>query len=584
MSILVRLIVVLVLVLSYLHPGPASSQELRFQQGDHAVVTVNVSRLRSEPTFASEMVMALESGDEVEIAGSSPESGGGVLWWEVETVAQPVTSGWIQDAHIDPIAGAPETASETASDQCWPSGVESKSEDGSPTWSQAPQMEIDPEQRYIATISTAAGDIVIELDVEHAPIAVNNFYCLASDGYYDGTEFHRVAPGFFIQGGDPTGTGEGTPGYTFENEATTGEYPPGSVAMANAAPDENGSQFFIAIDDLTGLIPDDYPVFGQVTSGMDVVQEIGAGQVEANDSGEISAPIDPVTIESIEVREVGTTIGPPIPAEGPKIGTPEAAAATPEAGPAEPETITVVSKDIFFEPAEITIEPFTPTTIVLPNEGAAAHNFSIDELGIDVDIAAGATEEVTIFAPPGTYEYYCNVPGHKEAGMVGTLVVSSDGAAVEAGQQEAPDALGNCEELEAYEADFDAAVGQAMMENPEVLALFLKFGFGEVDPATVMSELTPEEFALMGAFFADAGDALESIEPPSVADAWHQNQIEMLRLLAQFFEDIGSEGSLFAGIQSAGEIERLETEGAAALEEVASVCPEFRTWAEEEGL
>jgi hypothetical protein len=95
--------------------------------------------------------------------------------------------------------------------------------------------------------------------------------------------------------------------------------------------------------------------------------------------------------------------------------------------------VTVESNDIYFEPAELTISADTDVTISLPNAGAAPHNFSIDELGISVDIASGATEETTISAPAGTYEYYCNVPGHKQAGMVGTLIISKDAAAAPAG-------------------------------------------------------------------------------------------------------------------------------------------------------
>jgi uncharacterized cupredoxin-like copper-binding protein len=119
--------------------------------------------------------------------------------------------------------------------------------------------------------------------------------------------------------------------------------------------------------------------------------------------------------------------------------TPGAEGATPTAG-ATPGgaggetataamTIDVVSNDIFFEPSEVTIPANTDVTVNLPNEGAAPHNFSVDELGIDVDIAPGATEQVVINAPAGEYEYYCNVPGHKEAGMVGTLIVTEDAAA-----------------------------------------------------------------------------------------------------------------------------------------------------------
>ena len=116
--------------------------------------------------------------------------------------------------------------------------------------------------------------------------------------------------------------------------------------------------------------------------------------------------------------------------------TPTTADATPAAdgeAPAAAMTFEVVSYDIYFEPAELTIPANTDVTVALPNNGAAPHNFSIDELGIDVDIAPGATEETVINAPAGEYEFYCAVPGHKEAGMVGTLIVSEDAAAAPAG-------------------------------------------------------------------------------------------------------------------------------------------------------
>ena len=108
-------------------------------------------------------------------------------------------------------------------------------------------------------------------------------------------------------------------------------------------------------------------------------------------------------------------------------------AATGDEAAAAAMTVDVVSLDIYFEPSEVTIPANTDVTVNLPNEGVTPHNFSIDELGIDVDIAPGATEQVVINAPAGEYEYYCNVPGHKQAGMVGTLIVSEDAAAAPVG-------------------------------------------------------------------------------------------------------------------------------------------------------
>ena len=138
---------------------------------------------------------------------------------------------------------------------------------------------IDPAKRYTATISTDKGEIVLALDPAKAPKTVNNFVFLARDGFYDGTTFHRVVDDFVIQGGDPTGTGSGGPGYRFDDEPVLGEYTAGSLAMANAGPDTNGSQFFICTVDCQHKLAKSYNLFGQVVKGMDVVLEIRRGDV-----------------------------------------------------------------------------------------------------------------------------------------------------------------------------------------------------------------------------------------------------------------------------------------------------------------
>lgn len=146
-------------------------------------------------------------------------------------------------------------------------------------------MQIDETTVYRVTIATAKGDIVMDLDPRLAPKAVNNFIVLARDGFYDGLTFHRVVPGFVIQGGCPQGTGTGGPGYKFEDEPVQGNYRQGAVAMANSGPDTNGSQFFICLEDQPGL-PKQYTLFGHVVSGLDVVAQVGVGDV-----------MDSVTIE-----------------------------------------------------------------------------------------------------------------------------------------------------------------------------------------------------------------------------------------------------------------------------------------------
>ena len=139
----------------------------------------------------------------------------------------------------------------------------------------APSLTIDPEKKYTATFQTSRGDIVVDLFAKEAPNTVNNFVFLARDGFYDGTTFHRVINDFMIQGGDPTGTGRGGPGYRFPDEfaGNPHKHQIGSLSMANAGPNTNGSQFFIthiATDWLNGK----HTVFGQVRTGQDVVNAV----------------------------------------------------------------------------------------------------------------------------------------------------------------------------------------------------------------------------------------------------------------------------------------------------------------------
>ncbi|HEX5695942.1 MAG TPA: peptidylprolyl isomerase [Acidimicrobiia bacterium] len=158
-----------------------------------------------------------------------------------------------------------------------------------------PELSIDLRTTYTATLDTSHGEIVIELDAVRSPQTVNNFVFLARDGYYDGVIFHRVIENFMIQGGDPTGTGMGGPGYKFRDEIEgRGTYNRGTVAMANAGPHTNGSQFFICHAD-TGL-PHSYTIFGRVTSGMDTVDSIATTATDSSDRPETEVVINKVTI------------------------------------------------------------------------------------------------------------------------------------------------------------------------------------------------------------------------------------------------------------------------------------------------
>jgi len=143
--------------------------------------------------------------------------------------------------------------------------------------SSAPAFEIQPDAKFEVTISTDKGDIVALLDASLAPNTVNNFVVQARNGFYDGLTFHRVVPGFVIQGGDPDGTGRGGPGYKFADEPVRAPYVLGAVAMANAGPDTNGSQFFICIEDCQDKLQPLYNLFGNVTSGIEVAQAIQVG-------------------------------------------------------------------------------------------------------------------------------------------------------------------------------------------------------------------------------------------------------------------------------------------------------------------
>ena len=141
------------------------------------------------------------------------------------------------------------------------------------TYSSPPPMIIDTSKNYTATIETEKGDMVLELYASDVPVTVNNFVFLAREGFYDGTTFHRVIPGFVAQGGDPTGTGTGTPGYTFADEFSLHSHVPGALSMANSGPDTNGCQFFITYTHqhhLDGV----HSVFGRLTEGMDVLESL----------------------------------------------------------------------------------------------------------------------------------------------------------------------------------------------------------------------------------------------------------------------------------------------------------------------
>jgi len=142
-----------------------------------------------------------------------------------------------------------------------------------------PAMTIDPAKTYRVTVDTTKGQFTMDLSPKLAPVTVNNFVSLARAGYYDGLKFHRYVADFVIQGGDPTGTGGGGPGYKFADEPVLGNYREGAVAMANSGPDTNGSQFFICNSDCQNKLAKSYNLFGHVVLGQDVVNSLRAGDV-----------------------------------------------------------------------------------------------------------------------------------------------------------------------------------------------------------------------------------------------------------------------------------------------------------------
>ena len=166
-------------------------------------------------------------------------------------------------------------------------------------YSSMPEMIIDQNKSYTAVIQTSMGDLTVEFFSDTAPVTVNNFVSLSNDGYYDNIIFHRVISGFMIQGGDPSGTGHGEygkfPGYTFEDELNNQQpYEKGILAMANAGPNTNGSQFFIMHVDYP--LPYQYTIFGKVTDGLDVIDTIASVQTAEGDK-----PVEDVVILGVTV-------------------------------------------------------------------------------------------------------------------------------------------------------------------------------------------------------------------------------------------------------------------------------------------
>lgn len=159
-----------------------------------------------------------------------------------------------------------------------------------------PKLTIKKTKKYTAVMKTSVGEIELELFADKTPITVNNFVTLSKKKFYENVIFHRTIKGFMIQGGDPTGTGSGGPGYKFNDEKFDGEYTRGTLAMANSGPNTNGSQFFIMHKD--NPLPKNYVIFGRVTKGLATVDAIAEAPTEPGDR-----PVNPVKIDSITITE-----------------------------------------------------------------------------------------------------------------------------------------------------------------------------------------------------------------------------------------------------------------------------------------
>jgi cyclophilin family peptidyl-prolyl cis-trans isomerase len=172
-------------------------------------------------------------------------------------------------------------------------------------FSSAPPQCLDPKASYSAVITTKQGEIRVVLNAQDTPVAVNAFVFLARHQFYDGLTFHRIVPGFIVQGGDPQGNGSGGPGFSFADELpAVGGYPLGSVAMANSGPGTNGSQFFIVSGDLGLQLPPSFTLFGRVNKGVDAVKAIDALGKAPTDTGVEFPPSEVVTIEKIRIVAV----------------------------------------------------------------------------------------------------------------------------------------------------------------------------------------------------------------------------------------------------------------------------------------
>ena len=252
------------------------------------IVSIKLNGLTGEIATAWQYKI---SGDKMEVT----TAGDTTAFHRVDSFAKPTTSATIT---------APTVTSATSATT---NPLPATSNPRPTSWAKPPAMAVDQNQTYTATIKTNYGDIVVQLFAKDAPLTVNNFVFLSRQGFYDNVRFHRVIKEFMIQTGDPTGTGAGGPGYQFADELPPKyQYEPGIVAMANAGPNTNGSQFFICTGAQSKNLNSypNYTVFGKVIGGMDVVSKIAGVPVAKKYAGdpETSSPIEDVHIDGVSIQ------------------------------------------------------------------------------------------------------------------------------------------------------------------------------------------------------------------------------------------------------------------------------------------
>lgn len=240
--------------------------------------------------------------------------------------------------------------------------------------------------------------------------------------------------------------------------------------------------------------------------------------------------------------------------------------------------ISLEARDLIFEPTELYVAASSqPSVIHFTNKGALIHRFHIDELGIDVEAQPGETVDIEIPAgtSAGIYTFYCNVPGHKEAGMSGTLVIYSGNATPSTTLRDVADPSG-CAGFQGYVDQYDAATANVIAAHPEAVALF--GGSPETGRTLSLFDLSPEELILVSEYFSDFGHELAQIAPPEFARSWHLLDIEMAETFAKMFQFAAAYSPLDAVVQYGTQLDALIVETDRVLGE-GNACPAFVVWA-----